>query len=355
MRTKRAVVALSLALFSALPLAADEEDGDYRGALSAWASGNSDAALMMLNRLEGSAIEGGPAAERKLRAAQSEALDHIARTDSEAIVPVVLLHVAAWERDQRGNQLARLGGHRKSALAAIERFAATGTDGGTEAADASWLLVRFSQSAFAYRSAASARPWLERAIELDPQNGLAYLGLGFLEERSGHRPEAVRNYARAARARKEARLRLAVCLIRLGHATDAQPILLDVAQKNPASWMGLVAWQELGRSYFALGDYAGARRVLEQATGLHEDRRLRVMLAYALERTGDSSLARGLLAADRDALEGEQQGEETPEPRDRYNKPPNLGLDVQAGARIESWVLDLKGRLKALLEGEAAR
>lgn len=329
---------VALLLSSPYLLAATELD-DYRTALRLWAAGELDSAIESTLSLEDRAIDGGPGVANRLLTAQKSTVELLDREDREVLVVVALLHIAAWEHDGRSGDLRRLSRHRAIAILATETLAES------KPAEASWLFTRLSQATFAYGGAAGARPLLDRAIELDPGNRPAYLGLGFLEERDGRRPEAVRNYARAARSQAEARLRLAVCLIRLGRSGDAQPILLDLAQQSSGTWLATVAWQELGRSYLALGDYVGAREVLETASTAVPDPRIQIMLAYALERTGESEQARRLM--DRPRAGSDQPAVD---PRDRYNQPPGLALDPLASARIESWVSGLRVRLEAVLD-----
>ena len=143
----------------------------------------------------------------------------------------------------------------------------------------------------------SAKAMFSRAIALDPTNGVALLGLGFMFENMGYGDLRIPNYEDAVEVLQqavavdpglhEARLRLAINLQRLDRGLDAaQQLQLVIDSDDASDWVLSLAYQEFARIYVAREAYDQARKVLERGVErLPEESKLSLQLAYVYERS----------------------------------------------------------------------
>jgi len=161
----------------------------------------------------------------------------------------------------------------------------------------------------------------QRSLAVE-ETDTALLGLATLLERSGRPADAVPPLERLLERRpdhREARLRLAVSLARLGRTEAAREHLRRVVWAADRSWMTVVAYQELARFELAAGDCVGAVRVLRSARDLFPDQpQLAVQMSWALECAGERAGARELAAQ---LVERARRGATSAEcPRMRYTR-----------------------------------
>ncbi|MEM1181347.1 MAG: tetratricopeptide repeat protein, partial [Acidobacteriota bacterium] len=182
----------------------------------------------------------------------------------------------------------------------------------------------------------AGRAFFEAAIAIDPGSVAARLGLAAdFEKRGGPWPEVTRQLEALLEHRpesREARLRLGINLLRACETKGA----MEVKAKRKAArehfrqllgegdWIDALAAQELARQLLARGKAKAAEKVLAEALERRpEDQEIRILLAFALERSRRTEASRQLLQS-ADATPGDAY-ELTP--RARYNRWPSDALD----------------------------
>ncbi len=319
----------------------------YRDALSLLAAGDSAAAAEAVAELDpprGSTAESVHATEQGL----ATVLHGIALHDHRALEPVILLHVGAFRRHREARD-SRLVEHHLALL----RFAVTeyAQSGGTPeaSATAAEVLAAVGLALLEDQRRTAANIHFERALKLDSTNAHALLGLAVDRERAGDYPAAVDRLERLVKLRPEsaeARLRLAINLQRVGRQRNANELFRGLTADPEADWAAAVAYQELARNRIADGEPADAAALLREASARFPgSERLRLQLAYALDRTGDPAAARKAVAElATSPPDGDQDSA-----RRRYNRCPDptpvLALEAlqqSAGERL--------GALAAALE-----
>jgi len=169
------------------------------------------------------------------------------------------------------------------------------------------------------------------------------LELGAYRERRGEYDEAVALLERltdVAPDTREGRLRLAVNLRRVGRAADAGRTLRQLLEGPVSDWVAVIATEELADLYVRGGRFATAVGVLEQGIRRFPERsRLRIQLAYALDRLGEAKRTAAVLDRldPRPATAGRS-------PRFVYNR---LSSDDRARVR-ETLVREANARLASL-------
>jgi tetratricopeptide (TPR) repeat protein len=200
-----------------------------------------------------------------------------------------------------------------------------------------------------YRNAAQL---YARALKLAPADAAIRLALAALHEKNGAYAEAVaalegdagRGQERGIGARirppasegaevgDEARLRLALNLLRIDRREPGERLLRRLVASQSSGWPALVAYQELARRHAAAGDAAEARRLLEAALGRWpQDPTAGVQLAYLEVAAGRGAPAAQQLVALERAAGGTQSTA-----RDRYNRWPEVMTPGQRAALAAS-------------------
>ncbi|HEX6203779.1 MAG TPA: tetratricopeptide repeat protein, partial [Thermoanaerobaculia bacterium] len=306
----------------------------YRAVLERLAAGERDGAAADLARIEGEVLAGVPDDPfAVLTRAQDGVLSALAARDAEALLPVALLHTDVYRRQRDESRFGLATRSRTQAIAAAERYAAASPIDEAEAF-ASGVLAMIGDELQRAQVRRSARDLLERATALDAENRFALLHLGAGLEK-------VADYAGAVTALRrlisvdpkapEGRVRLAINLLRLGQTAEATTLLERLIGEDNPEWVLSLAYQTLATERLRGGDAAGAAALLRRgAARLPGQPRLRVQLAYALDRAGSPGEASDMLAR----LDGAGGG---PSPRHQYNLWPEGGRDelerqlVQAG------------------------
>lgn len=320
------------------PAAAGRE---YRRALLLLTRGSREEARQVILELDGRL----PPALTDRRAANErlDLLEDVARRDPEALLPALLLHLDLYlhHRDQRS--YTRLDHHVEMVARTAELYAGRSEREDAPAAAAE-VLAALGLGLLEAGHRTDARRLLARALDLDPGRADALLGLATDHERFGRYDEAVETLERllaAAPGSSEARLRLAVNRSRTGRWRDAESGLeglIDDPRTDP--WVAEIAVQELAEVRLRASDPGAATRLLREGVRRFPgSERLRLQLAYALERGGDPAAAREIVLA-----LAERPPEPAETPRQRYNRSPDAAPALD---RLISAPLD-PGRLAAL-------
>lgn len=344
--------ALRIALAVGLPLALlIPEDGaearrrrfdkrafklEYRGALDRFARGQAEGALRRLVELESSVAAEAESDLDPLWKAKLSVIRDLLGSSPELLVPVSQLHEQAYLAYlERGAYL--LAGHSRALtmeLAELYSERVPGSRGDRVASEVMTSMAGHLHAAFVHSRAAAL---YRRAVELDPSNGAALLGLAAVLERQGEYERALpllRNMVKIAPGDAEGRLRLAVQLIRVGDPEEAESVLsalIDEKIKEPR-WVFSLAYQELARLLIDREEFDRAVELIDGATrALRGDPTLPILLTYLSDRARRPSGKAELTSALREAGRAEADS-----PRYRYSQMPRQALEqLRASLRGE--------------------
>lgn len=291
----------------------------YSQVLGRLADGERDAALDNLIQVEREVLASGQEKPMALLT-ESEALvlEALAEADPQALLPVMMLHGRAYDRYLGNLELGLSTYSREKAIAIIELYVRRVEDRWrsrlSERGVSTAVKERAEEEIAAARSIASdtltsfgaylqsvqvrmaGRALLRRALEIEPDNPAALLQLGAGLEKTGSYDEAVNVLRRLVEVdpkSPEGRLRLAVNLRRLGREGQAMELLSSLIREDNPDWVLAVAYQELASLHLSRDQASQAVTLLDQGVGrLPDQERLRIQLAYALDRTGDGARAR---------------------------------------------------------------
>lgn len=256
-----------------------------------------DAAVEALVDFELQELDGRPQTVGELGAAQFEVIRALAQRDRECLLPLFLLHQAAYRSHFVKRNFALAGHSRQMAVAIAELW----IDGAAESAlkegistvDASLAadaLVALAETADRHRMFAASQGILERAIEIHPKSRAARVVLSMLYEKLGEYDAAATHLEAlldAHPADAEGRLRLATLTHRLGRLEASERAARWVIRQRPQKWILSLAYQTLSQVLFKQERFAEALGELTEAElVLPEDPSLRLAAAYALDRLG---------------------------------------------------------------------
>lgn len=321
----------------------------YQSVLTMLSSGRLDDAMEALYAFETTFMEGRqPMDVELLFATEVEVIRALGRRDIESLVPVLVLHHDAYPMylDRRQSILA---GHSSRIAASLADLYAR--EGGSEGSRVLGARALASLGIFAQRSGTKLQGLglMLHALEYDPANEAALLGIATVHERSG-------NFHRAAERllellnldpdHREGRLRMAVNLDRLGSSDQARRLLAELVSEPGADWVTTVAYQELARIHRDAGRLETAEQILRQALErFPADGRLRTQLAFVLDFQRKPEEA---LRVVEDLRDGETSRE--PTPRRLYGMGPQEAYrEVVAGLRDSSTAR--MSRLARLING----
>lgn len=307
----------------------------YRAVLAQLASGDRDGAAADLARIEAEVLAAVPDEPFAVLTSVEDAIQAaLAAADPEALLPIALLHADVYRRQRLDNAFGLATRSRTQSVAAVERYAA-GSQIDEAESFASGILASLGDELQRAQVRVSARQLLERASALDPDNSFALLHLAAGLEKTADYAGAVgvlRRLIAADPKAPEARVRLAINLLRLGQGGEAIALLGNLIGEDNPEWVLTLAYETLAGERLRTGDAAAAAELLRRGVGrLPRQARLKVQLAYALERAGRGAEATDVLAR----LDGSGAG--APSPRHQYNLWPEGGRDelerrlVQAG------------------------
>jgi len=274
----------------------------YRRVLADWSAGETERAPNELIELEAAVVLDADPTTRKVLLKEEQAVIHqIGAADLEVLVPIAVLHHEAYrrllQRGFHGHALAMIHTRTMARDLAILYHQQSGSEGASLVS--SRLLTSLGgllqQSAQQYPAA----DMFQQAVELDPKNVAALLGLATIYEKNAQTESAVKQLRRVLEvepANVEGRLRLALNLRRQDHGAEAAKLLTDLTAVTEPSWATPLAFQELARLDSDEGKTAEAEKVLRQALKRYpNDLRLHVQLAAVLDRRGKPGEATALV------------------------------------------------------------
>ncbi len=324
----------------------------YHRAFEAWLGGDFDGATAEMRRFEAGAAYTGSSATLSIEEGQVRAAAELVAGDGEALVPLMCLHERLY-RLYRASDSPQLATHSRRLANEFARIYADrgGREAGRIAALVPVSLAGARQEVGARNAAVAA---YQRALELDPRQPEALLGLAVLHESFAHYETAVellRRLAKAGPLPPAARMRLAVNLGRVGSTRQAETHLRDLVEAQP-EWISRLAYQELA------GLLAGSQRGEEAVELLAaarqrypEDQGLVIQQAALLDRLGMPLAGQRVLAGI-----DEVHGDRGDSPRLRYSELPS-GQIERARQRLAQAAFErLAGpldRARALQEGGA--
>ena len=318
----------------------------YAGALRRLAGGERDAALAALYELESRALAGlAPEALRELQRAQAETVAAVVKRAPAALLPIVLLHADAV-RGYRAAGRSALVAHSEIAVAGLARSLAARADQEGRCF-ALRILAGLAEELQRLGTLGRAEALYREALAIDPGDGGVALALAAVYERLGRFADAVETLGSSRRPGPEARLRLAVNLLRTRRPERGERLLRRLADDEDAGWVRVLAWQELATLELTRGAPDAAATVLRRAlAGRPGHPALELQLAFVLDRLGRRDEAGVLLAALAGGAPRPEAGE-----RSRYNEwpRPELGtrcpeLETRAAEGREALARALEGR-----------
>lgn len=317
-----------------------QREGDamqgYRSVLTMLSSGQLDDAMESLYAFETTFMEGRqPQDVDLLFQTEVEVIRALGLRDIESLVPVLVLHHDAYPMYlDRGQSI--LAGHSSRVAASLADLYAR--EGGTEGSRVLGARALASLGIFAQRSGTKLQGLglMLHALEYDPANQAALLGIATVHERGGNFHRAAEHLLELLNSdpdHREGRLRMAVNLHRLGSTDQARRLLAELISETRSDWITTVAYQELARVHRDAGRIDRAEQILRQ--GLERfpsDGRLRTQLAFVLDFQRKPQEA---LRVVQELGGGETS--RTPTPRRLYGMgPQETYLEVVAGLRDSS-------------------
>lgn len=323
----------------------------YQSVLTLLATGRREDALEALYAFETAAMEGRQPVEiERLFQAEVEVVRALGRRDIESLVPVLVLHHDAYPMYvNRGRPF--LGGHASRMAAALADLYAR--EGGSEGSRVLGARALASLGIYAQQTGVKLQGMglMLHALEFDPHNEAALLGIASIHERSGnyHRAaERLLDLLRRYPKHREGRLRMAVNLDRLGETRQARKLLQELVAEATRDWAGSLAYEELARLHREAGNHDGAERILwEGLERFPENGRLRTQLAFVLDHQHKPKRALSVIQE----LTAQEPPAE-PSPRRRYGLGPQeayqevlAGLEQSASARMPRLARLVNGRV----------
>ncbi len=297
-----AFLSFGLPSAQAVDLDPTQLEGRYRAVVGLWAAGD-PRAIDELVRFESSTIsDRDPKTREILHKAEQRVISDLAAVDLEVLVPLSVLHQEAYRHYalHGGIGAAQVATHDRTLALDLALLYKKYVDTPAASALASRLIARLASVS---TDSFQAAKLFQLASELDPKNGLPLLGLATVFEKNGNYTDAV---AALERLRKldpenskkfpEGTLRLALCLARLDRRPEAVELLAPLAQAPPASWVGLLAAQELARIEQEARRFERAEKVLRAALlRFPRSARLTLQLVSVLDSRGAQQEARSVL------------------------------------------------------------
>ncbi|MCP4661304.1 MAG: hypothetical protein GY856_38365 [bacterium] len=261
----------------------------YRTVLSTLAKASSSAARGALLDLESNALaEGFERGPELLHAAEFRVAEQLAGSEVESIIPVILLHTDIYQT-YRSRRLFSLSYHARALVESLAQlYAEQGGSQGSRivAARALASLAGHQQEA---NLPASSRRLFQAALELDPQNKAAILGLAASYEKFGEYRQACDYLEQLVAAYPnfgEGLLRLAMNLKRVGGQQRSRELLAAIVEMDVPAWVRSLAFQEQARNLLESAELAQAVAVMERSIeeiGPHQGSVL--LLAHLYDRT----------------------------------------------------------------------
>lgn len=314
-------LALGVALGSparAAEMPQEQVEARYRETLVSWAAGDAERAVADLMKLETAVISDDDVGSRtRLHKAQQHVISELAGVSLEILVPIAALHQEAYRRyvERGGRGYGLLTSHARGLAfdLALLYQKHTGSEG--SALVASRFLT--SLAGFGLDSFQAAKLF-HQAAELDGGNTAALLGLATIFEKNGQyesAANALRRLLKTDPQHPEARLRLALCVKRMGDAKEARKILEELVAASFSSWVAPLVAEELALLLVEQEAPGEAETVLRAALERYpKSARLHLQLAAVLDRKGAMNEGKAVLDRILELPTGEDPS------RGRYNR-----------------------------------
>ncbi len=299
----------------------------YRRAFDAWLEDDLEAASAELRRFEAGAITAADEGGEGIEVAQRRAAAELAGLDLESLVPLMCLHERLF-RFYYARESYLLATHsRRMALGLARLYAERG--GADANRTAALVLVSLAGLRQEIGARIDALAVFQSALEMDPRQPEALLGLAALHESLAHYDTTVELLQRVDRAgplSPAAGIRLAINLRRVGSTRQAEKRLRELVDTQP-EWISQLAYQELARLLDDSQRAAEALSLLVEARQRYPDSQgLTIQQAALLDKLGKPLAGQRVLATV-DALAGDR-GES---PRLRYAELP--AEEIEAARR----------------------
>lgn len=274
----------------------------YREVLTLLVAGEELRALDALLELESGVLRGTlKNGVTLLGTAQYQVAQELAAQDVKSLFPLVLLHEKVYNA-YRNRRLFSLAFHTRRVIEGLaEIYAETGASEEAQR-DAARVLSYLAGHLQGANLPASSRRLFAKALDYDPGNHAALLGLAASHEKYGEYARAAECLERAVESAPESSeslLRLAMNLARTSGGRRSREALRRVLATEGPSWTRSLAYEELARSYLKTGSLEEATRILEAAVNelpTPERHGSVVLLAHLYDRQLELGKAGRLLA-----------------------------------------------------------
>ncbi len=268
----------------------------YRGALAGLGRGQRAAARSALLDLESAVLTDGSL--KTMQTAQLLVAEQLAAGDVESLIPVLVLHDDLYAT-YRQRHLFSLGFNAREMIETLaELYAQRGATEGSKVV-AARVLASLGGHLQEANLPSSSRRLYRRALEHDPKNLAALLGLAISFERYAEYPRAVEVLEKLGAAHPgfgEGSLRLAINLDRLGQRGRCRELLERALEPGTPDWVRSLAYQKLARIALEVEDLETATRLLEQSLEEIPDQHGTVfLLAHVYDRQRAAKKALALL------------------------------------------------------------
>ncbi|MCH9646767.1 MAG: tetratricopeptide repeat protein [Deltaproteobacteria bacterium] len=262
---------------------------------------NAPPASLLLTRMEHSQLSGEAAKRRGGLSGvdQVDAALELAREHPEILVPLVRFHANIYRRHHRNKNYLLARHSRGMAYQLANSYVElSGSEGARRIAAAN--LVSIGGYLQKIGSVPGARNAFEVALEYDPDDQAALLGLGVILESYSEYEAAAAILEHLVEVRPkmtEARLRLAVNLQRIGKSKQARRLFERVLETGTKSWVRVVAYQQMASLLSMDKKVAEAIEVLQSAISeFPGQQRIYIQLAASFDAIGRPAAAREVLS-----------------------------------------------------------
>ena len=228
----------------------------------------------------------------ELRELELEVAEELAQVEVSLLLPLIALHEAS-HLEYRLHILETNPYHARATLYRQIQLYSERLSTDSERQIASDLFVSLAGYFLEGSPGPGVAGLYSQALQFDPDNAAALLGLATLREQAGRYRNALSLLERlveTGNASAEARLRLGMNLNRLGKQGEAEVILESLLSEQTPDWISSLAFQGLARIRLDQGRLESARDLLARGLARHpDDPGLDVGLTWVEDRFGSRS------------------------------------------------------------------